>query len=159
MLNGVNVGPVGVATYQRIVAYLQVIVDENLTSPLGMEEISSQIGVSTRSLRAACQAVLGTNPTTYLLRRRLKFVRETMLQNPNLSVTDVATQCGFFELGRFAGLYRKRYGEVPSATLQRVLRNQNIEPESMFTREKTVWTDAMRDRFELMAAEIEGECQ
>lgn len=34
------------------------------------------------------------------------------------SVTSVAMACGFTHLGRFAGWYRERYGESPSATLE-----------------------------------------
>jgi transcriptional regulator GlxA family with amidase domain len=34
------------------------------------------------------------------------------------TVADIAMRYGFWELGRFAGVYRARYGETPSATLR-----------------------------------------
>ncbi|MGA9539901.1 MAG: helix-turn-helix domain-containing protein, partial [Methyloceanibacter sp.] len=38
---------------------------------------------------------------------------------PDQTVTSIATHLGFFELGRFAVRYRKRFGEKPSETLGR----------------------------------------
>ena len=35
------------------------------------------------------------------------------------TVADIATACGFFELGHFAVEYRQRYAETPSETLRR----------------------------------------
>ena len=43
------------------------------------------------------------------------------LQNamPGESVTDIAERWNFNHLGRFSADYRARFGELPSATLQR----------------------------------------
>ncbi len=44
------------------------------------------------------------------------------LQNPNherQSVTEIVAGCGIYELGRFAGEYRRLFGELPSETLAR----------------------------------------
>jgi AraC-like DNA-binding protein len=38
---------------------------------------------------------------------------------PAATVTEVATECGFFHLGRFSARYRQAFGEVPSSTLAR----------------------------------------
>jgi transcriptional regulator GlxA family with amidase domain len=37
----------------------------------------------------------------------------------NVTVSQIASRWGFFEFGRFAGQYRKIYGETPSQTLRR----------------------------------------
>ena len=53
--------------------------------------------------------------------RRMQAVRR-VLQNadPKVTrVTDIATEHGFWELGRFAVKYRHMFGETPSTTLKR----------------------------------------
>lgn len=88
--------------------------------PLRVPETSHAIGVSGRTLRLACQEQLGVSPTQYLLLRRMRLARRTLQRSsPDVTrVTDVATNLGFWELGRFSVKYRQIFGESPSATLR-----------------------------------------
>jgi AraC-like DNA-binding protein len=83
-------------------------------------EIAKAIGVSMRSLSAICQEHLGVGPKRYLLLRRLNQARRalTIADQRDTTVTDVATQFGFWQLGRFAVEYKRLFGESPSATLR-----------------------------------------
>jgi transcriptional regulator GlxA family with amidase domain len=38
---------------------------------------------------------------------------------PGETVTGIALECGFGNLGEFAGRYRRRFGEKPSETFRR----------------------------------------
>jgi AraC-like DNA-binding protein len=91
-------------------------------APLHIPEISRFIGVSSRTLRLACQEQLGVSPTQYLMLRRMRSVRRALRQaDPDVTrVTDIATEDGFWELGRFAVKYRQIFGETPSTTLRGV---------------------------------------
>ncbi len=88
--------------------------------PLHIPETSHAIGVSGRTLRMACQRHLGVSPTQYLLLRRMHLARRTLRRShPDVTrVTDVATNLGFWELGRFSVNYRQIFGESPSTTLR-----------------------------------------
>jgi len=82
-----------------------------------MIEICSTLGVAERTLRDICREHLGMGPHRYLLLRRLDRARQALRQARG-SVTEIAYDYGFTELGRFARIYRQRFGETPSMTLR-----------------------------------------
>jgi transcriptional regulator GlxA family with amidase domain len=59
----------------------------------------------------------------YVKRERLKLAREKLSTEPNLTVTEVATSCGFSHLGRFSIEYASAFGEKPSMTRETAQRN------------------------------------
>ena len=72
-------------------------------------------------MRNAFADVHQESPKRYFLNQRLQSVRQTLsaAKNKAATVTAVATDHGFYELGRFALQYRARFGESPSETLRR----------------------------------------
>lgn len=100
-------------------------IDANLASAIGVEDIAVAIGVNLRALQTAFRRVRGYSPTNAVFRRRLERSRAALVAaGPNDTVTKIATELGFFELGRFAVRYREEFGEKPSETLARSLRRQ-----------------------------------
>jgi AraC-like DNA-binding protein len=80
----------------------------------------AKIGASDRTLRLHCMQHLGISPHRYLWLRRMNLARFalTSADPETRTVTDIATNYGFGELGRFAMAYRRLFGESPSATLR-----------------------------------------
>jgi AraC-like DNA-binding protein len=106
--------------HDAIVARFEEFLEANPDTPLYLTEICAAIGVAERTLRAACEEHLGMGPIRYLNLRRMHLVRRALLRaEPSKTVTQVATDHGFWELGRFAVAYRALFGESPSATLHR----------------------------------------
>ena len=89
--------------------------------PVYLVDICKAIGVSERTLRAACREQFGVSPTRYLWLRRMYLARRRLAEAvvTSTSVTEVAMANGFWELGRFAAEYRSLFGETPSMTLRR----------------------------------------
>jgi AraC family ethanolamine operon transcriptional activator len=86
-----------------------------------VSELCSALTVSRRTLHRAFHDVLGIGPITFLRHYRLCLIHENLRRAVpgEVHVTDVATEFGFFELGRFAQLYLSLFGEYPSQTLLR----------------------------------------
>ena len=87
--------------------------------PLQVSALSRALGVSERTLRKLFNEIHGRPPSRHLRMLRLSEVRRALLsaRGQPVTVTEIATDFGFAELGRFSVEYRKAFGESPSATL------------------------------------------
>lgn len=97
------------------------LIEAKQNEPLYITEVCAAIGITDRTLRLHCQEHLGMSPYRYLWLRRMNLVRRALTRADvtKLTVTEIAIDHGFGELGRFAGAYRNLFGESPSATLRR----------------------------------------
>ncbi|ANQ85156.1 AraC family transcriptional regulator [Azoarcus olearius] len=88
--------------------------------PITMESLAAHVGVSARTLYDGFRNFLGVSPMRYLRDLRMERARADLLDPAQpASVTTIATHWGFFQLGRFAADYRRRYGEHPRETMAR----------------------------------------
>lgn len=104
-----------------VVARFEEFLEANPDRAIYLTEICTAIGVAERTLRAACEEHLGMGPIRFLTLRRMHLVRRALLlAHPcEKTVTRIATDQGFWELGRFSVAYRALFGESPSETLRR----------------------------------------
>jgi transcriptional regulator GlxA family with amidase domain len=116
--------------HDAIVARLEEFLEANPDTPLYLTEICAAIGVAERTLRGACEEHLGMGPIRYLSLRRMHLVRRALLRaDPSTAtVTRLATDHGFWELGRFSVAYRTLFGESPSESLRRPPDDRRIFP-------------------------------
>jgi AraC family ethanolamine operon transcriptional activator len=97
-------------------AYLRAHIDE----PVRLTTLCRLVGLSERGLRNAFYDVHGMSPKRWILAERLRCVHRALsgARERAATVTDIAADYGFFELGRFAAWYREVFGEAPSDTLR-----------------------------------------
>ena len=101
---------------RRAEAFLRAHIDESVP----IARLCAAIGISERTLRKAFHRVHGMSPKRCAVRARLAVVRRALChpEATRSTVAAIATDYGFFELGRFAGQYKAAFGETPSATLR-----------------------------------------
>jgi transcriptional regulator GlxA family with amidase domain len=107
--------------HHTIMRRFRAVLEEDPTRALYVLEVATAVGVSLRSLSACCHEYLGMGPKRYLLLRRMNLARRALsaASATETTVTEVATQHGFWAFGRFAGEYKALFGELPSTTLHR----------------------------------------
>jgi len=94
------------------------LTDPGLSCSIG--ELALENGVADRTLRRSFQRYYGLSPVEYLRMRRLHQARSLLRVGcpDETTITKIAFELGFWDLGRFAGAYRELFGELPSATLR-----------------------------------------
>jgi len=95
-------------------------IETHWNQPITIASIARATAASARSIFYHFKSSRGQSPMSFLKQVRLEHARE-MLEKSGIgrSVTEIAIDCGFGNLGHFAGDYFKRFGERPSETLKR----------------------------------------
>jgi AraC-like DNA-binding protein len=104
----------------------------DVDEPLHISALCRTLAVSARTLRKAFHRVRGLPPCRHLRMIRLSRARRALLSADYrlITVTEIATDFGFVELGRFSVEYRKVFGESPSQTLYRASRTRSFPAAS-----------------------------
>jgi AraC-like DNA-binding protein len=107
--------------HDAIMRRFHAVLEANLHQVLYLPGLCAAIGVTHRTLLRCCHEQLGMGPNRFLLLRRMHLARRALREADaaTTTVARIATQSGFWELGRFAVEYRYLFGESPSCTLRR----------------------------------------
>jgi len=103
----------------EILERFYAILRANSDRVLHLPEMCKAVGASNRTLTTCCHEALGMSPHRYLKLRQLNLARRALVlgEPATTTVTRVATEYGFWDLGRFAMAYRAIFGVRPSVTL------------------------------------------
>jgi AraC-like DNA-binding protein len=107
--------------YATVIRRFEEFIQANPGEPLYLSQLCAATGVSARTLLAICHEHLRMGPKRYLVLRRMHFARRALLMaDPaKTTVTEIASDFGFWEFGRFSVAYRSLFGETPSSSLRR----------------------------------------
>jgi AraC-like DNA-binding protein len=106
----------------------------HLRDPVRLDVLAQVAGVAPRTLETHFRQFLGTTPLGWVRQERLLHARRALLdQAEEASVTRVALDTGFTQLGRFAAHYSRQFGELPSQTVRRARANtgDDVDDEAL----------------------------
>ncbi len=117
---GVRLADGARAAAPRYVREAEAMMEREAREAPTIGAMAARVGVSARTLSNGFQRFRGISPRSFLRDRRLEGLRAALeAAGPFESVTSIATDWGVANLGAMAGAYRRRFGELPSATLRR----------------------------------------
>lgn len=90
-----------------------VYIQENLDQSITVEFLAGAIAMSTAYFCRFFQKEMGCSPYQYIIKQRIKRAKE-LLQQRELSVSDVARQCGFSSHSQLNQHFRNLLGITPS---------------------------------------------
>lgn len=97
---------------------LKAYIDSNLHSALSRAFLAAKFDISESNLNRLFIKYTKRSYGDYVREKRMELAY-TALQNPKLSIGEVAQSVGYNHVSNFSRAYRKRYGETPSRVLQR----------------------------------------
>ncbi|WP_370947436.1 AraC family transcriptional regulator [Amycolatopsis sp. cg5] len=103
----------------RAIALAVELLEEQPEQPWTPSLLASAVALSVRALHDGFHHSTGFSPMNYLREIRLARIDEVLRAgSPRTTVTAAAADWGFVHMGRFAEVYRAKYGKLPSETLK-----------------------------------------
>jgi transcriptional regulator GlxA family with amidase domain len=100
-----------------LVRRAMLLMEEKLSEPESIANISRTLGVSMRRLERRFMADVGLTPREYRLRLRLVRAR-WLIENTDLRLTDIGLDCGFGNCSHFSRAFSNHFRMQPSSLRQ-----------------------------------------
>lgn len=89
------------------------MMDSCALEDLNISQIAEKLGIGERWLRELFQEQVGSNPQAILISKKLDLARN-LLDNSNLSITDIAFSSGFLSVRRFNDAFKNKFKKTPT---------------------------------------------
>lgn len=102
---------------EQVVSFLPMqeilnVLDKHLTEPLNLSALANQFHVSPGCLSAHFKKQVGISPMQYMTQSRLNRSK-ILLSKTELSVMEIAGQCGFQDVSNFVRRFHRQYHMTP----------------------------------------------
>lgn len=101
------------ASPDEIVVEAQTWIDDHLAQPATVAELAARLNVGVRTLERRFRIATGVSPRAWWQGRRLRLAKE-LLEQTNLSVSDIAWRVGYADAGYFTRLFQREMLLTPT---------------------------------------------
>ena len=102
----------GLASWQERRA--REVIHANIRSGVALKEVARECGISVGHFSHAFRRTVGVAPHKWLIEQRVLLSKEK-LRDDGLSLSDVATECGFSDQSHLTRVFRQAVGVSPGA--------------------------------------------
>lgn len=103
----------------RLVREAMLLIERNLMETVPLSRLWKSFGISARQIERRFLSDVGLTPREYRLRLRL-IRAKWMIENTDLSITEIGLECGFADCAHFSRTYRSRFDVSPSMLRRRM---------------------------------------
>lgn len=104
-----------IADYYGIIEPALRMIRDSYSRSFSLDEFAEQCNVSKFHFCRIFKTVMGTSAINYLNEYRLN-IANSLLLNTNKQVQEIASLCGFNDVGYFCKLFKKRFNKSPKKT-------------------------------------------
>jgi AraC-like DNA-binding protein len=105
----------------KLLKEIKNIMQKGIKDDLKIYQITDMLGISQRTLEYLFKDQLGITPKQYYHALRMHTVRNMLLEqkDKSISISQIASSCGFHHQSHFSSIYKQMYGETPLQTLKK----------------------------------------
>ncbi|PLR95271.1 bifunctional transcriptional activator/DNA repair enzyme AdaA [Bacillus sp. T33-2] len=109
---------------REVVAGARDIIEKEYSSPITLEKLSKEVGMSKYYLQRTFKEKVGLTPNQYIARMRLTKSKE-LLKESSLSILQIAYEVGYRSSSHFNVMFRQHYGCSPT-DYRKICHRENI---------------------------------
>jgi len=91
----------------------KLYIEDNLSSPLRIEQVSQELGISSRHLSRLFHTQLGQTFVHYVQEQRVQKAKDWLL-NSDIAIKDIAERTGFESVHYFTRVFTRKLGVAPA---------------------------------------------
>jgi transcriptional regulator GlxA family with amidase domain len=107
-------------TKDPLVRRALLIMQQNIDTPITVQEIARRMGHSKRQIERHFRLALNTSPQVAFLTIRLSFAHH-LVQSSDKSIAQIALDCGFCDSSHLSRSFKRQFGETPHVFRQSVV--------------------------------------